>query len=218
MAELSAMEARAVVVAADVGVKLSRVDAWCDARRASVFVACDGADDLARGALHAALLHEFAADGFAALDVRVAPAPAGRAMPAVLASTWVAEQTAEAAAFARQLRATLALATYRRAVSAYPWRQRAAMAAMIPALVAHAVDAMVRGCAPEMGPADGVLPALEDVLPAAAKREAALAAVVERLGAPPATLLEFYEAVYWLDRAGGDARVAALAWRLFDDA
>lgn len=224
-----ALAARAARAAVDVEVLATHVDVTCTpCGRARVAVLIAGASPgtteeelrLARGALHATLLDEFAGDGFATLEVDVS-APVPSVPPSVLASAWIAARW-RASAVARTPGAPgalvpFALDAYRHAVRAYPWRQRAAMAASIPMLVSDALERATRG---ERDPvADGVvdrcLPPLASVLPRDA--EGAVAEIAAHLGAPPASLLECYEAARLLcivGRAG--PCTAALAVRLFE--
>jgi hypothetical protein len=186
--------ARAARVAADVEVLVAHVHA---ARGAVVVVVCDAPDAtdaerrLARGALHAALLDEFAADG---LDVAVLAPPPRRV-----------------GASPREL-VPFALGVYRAAVRAYPWRRAAAMAASVPMLVSDALERAARGVRDPVldGVVDRCLPPPTDAALLAA------AEVAAQRGAWPATLLDLYEAAFHLRAAGrAGPRTAALADQLF---
>lgn len=196
-----------------------RVVATCNA-----FPRTDEERSLAHSALHVAL-HDALMPCVApyALDVRVhvppvaappplpaakgeAPPPAGATPPVQegAIAAWLRAQAGGGDDLVRTFVATLARTAYQTVLCAYPWRERAAMQALVPALVTQAL-ASITASAPDpviYGNADRILLPLESVVSAfdadSVRRDVAAA-----LGRQPCSLLELYEVVYARGTAPG---------------
>lgn len=151
-------------------------------------------------AAQVAVLEEFVDMPKLQWDVRVTvPAPLPRRSETTAA--WVQKQALGMQDFWRSAVRAHLEAACAHVLDAYPWRDRAAMAARIPLLVAdaHAADAFSF-----FDPAllDAFLPSLDAHLPPL-DRMTVLADATKHRGAPLATVLDVYEHVYDLVVCGG---------------
>lgn len=193
--------------------------------------------ELMRSALHAVLLDEFC-NLVPELTVRVFVPPPLRAEPLRLddfwsvtkqcqdtppfaasgtVTDWIQSQVSGGNEYITNYFLTLVSSSYRRVIDAYPWRDRNAMQALVPKLVAETMTRLEAGVTDHAsrGDVDAILPPLDAVL-LPFDQSVVHAEITAMLGRQPSSLLHLYECVFALCQTHkGRAQTRQLYERLF---
>lgn len=141
-------------------------------------------------------------------------------LPKAAASVWITHQGVAMRDWFKTALENFVVQSCDRVITSYPWRDAGAMRARTAQLAAHAMRRFSAGqtCALLEGNMDSLLPPLEGILGEYDRGVVHRFVVTKMEGRTPASLLDQYEAVYFLSRAGHlplNGPVFALAHALF---